>query len=180
MRVSLNVMLFMALMLVGSIANASDLEILNKVNRYWNYSIKQSTDMEVWGVEDYWATPEETLAKGAGDCEDFAIAKMFHAMDLGVSPDKLRLEYVLLSHLSGKKEAHMVLAYYATPKSEPLYLDNVMFEIRTSGQRRDLEPVFSLAFDGVYVNNVKRASVASASKWGSLLTKVKGHQYASK
>jgi hypothetical protein len=30
-------------------------------------------DKEQYGVADYWATPEETLASGKGDCEDMAI-----------------------------------------------------------------------------------------------------------
>ena len=32
-------------------------------------------DTEIWGEPDYWATVLETLGRGAGDCEDFSIAK---------------------------------------------------------------------------------------------------------
>jgi hypothetical protein len=34
--------------------------------------IKYATDDEQYGCADYWATPEETIASGRGDCEDKA------------------------------------------------------------------------------------------------------------
>lgn len=49
------------------------------INR-WPYR----TDMDVWGVMDYWETPAEFFQK-SGDCEDFAIAKYFALRDLGLS-----------------------------------------------------------------------------------------------
>jgi predicted transglutaminase-like cysteine proteinase len=33
------------------------------------------SDPENYGVPDYWASPEQFFENGAGDCEDFAIAK---------------------------------------------------------------------------------------------------------
>jgi len=36
-------------------------------------AMKYSPDSIEWGVDDYWATPEETIANGYGDCEDFAL-----------------------------------------------------------------------------------------------------------
>ena len=35
--------------------------------------IEGKGDYEIWGINDYWATPYETLQKGAGDCEDLSI-----------------------------------------------------------------------------------------------------------
>lgn len=32
--------------------------------------IKYSSDEELYNLDDYWASPEETLEKGKGDCED--------------------------------------------------------------------------------------------------------------
>jgi hypothetical protein len=40
----------------------------------WVYQhIQYKTDQELYGRQEYWAYPEETLANGAGDCEDMAI-----------------------------------------------------------------------------------------------------------
>ncbi|BBN52020.1 hypothetical protein TRE132_01450 [Pseudomonas chlororaphis subsp. aurantiaca] len=58
-------------------------------------------------------TPVEALWKGAGDCEDYAIAKYFSLRHLGVSSDKLRITYVKALR---QNRAHMVLTYYSTRK----------------------------------------------------------------
>ena len=44
--------------------------------------------------DDYWASPLETLDKGRGDCEDYAIAKYFSLLAAGVPVARLRLVYV--------------------------------------------------------------------------------------
>lgn len=59
---------------------------VNKFFNQWPYK----TDLEVWGVEDYWATPREFLLN-SGDCEDYAISKYYALRDLGVPKEKLRV-----------------------------------------------------------------------------------------
>ena len=49
------------------------------------------------------------LARGEGDCEDFAIAKYFTARTLGVPDNKLRITYVYIKRRWKPNEAHMVL-----------------------------------------------------------------------
>jgi predicted transglutaminase-like cysteine proteinase len=46
-----------------------------EVNRAINLSIKGIGDMTQYGVRDLWASPLMTFGSGAGDCEDYAIAK---------------------------------------------------------------------------------------------------------
>ena len=48
----------------------TDREKLEKVNSFFNKKIVFASDMNVYGVDDYWATPIESLSHGAGDCED--------------------------------------------------------------------------------------------------------------
>lgn len=45
--------------------------------------IRMGTDQEIWGMNEYWATPDETLQKRAGDCEDLAILKWSGLTDMG-------------------------------------------------------------------------------------------------
>jgi len=66
----------------------SDLEKLEIVNHFFNSRIRYASDIEVWGVKDYWATPLEFLCRNAGDCEDFAIAKFFTLKEIGVKEEK--------------------------------------------------------------------------------------------
>ena len=98
------------------------------------------SDDQHWGRADYWATPVEFLATGAGDCEDFSLAKYFTLKALGVPLERMRLTYAKAVKLN---QAHMVVAYFATPDAEPLILDNLISDIKPASQRTDLVPVYS-------------------------------------
>jgi predicted transglutaminase-like cysteine proteinase len=119
---------------------------LYEVNRFFN-KIDFVDDKEHWGKNDYWATPIEFLASDAGDCEDFTIAKYFSLIELGIPEEKLRLMYVTATR---PRQAHMVLAYYETPKSVPLVLDNINKRILPATQRRDLIPIYSFNGNGLW------------------------------
>jgi len=109
------------------------------VNRYFNRA-RFVSDLEHWGVDDYWATPAELIASNGGDCEDYSIAKYFALKELGIPRARLRITYVRSLRL---KQAHMVLAYYPTPQADPLILDNLEDQIRPGSQRLDLVVVYS-------------------------------------
>ncbi len=154
-----------------------------RINDSLNRSITWHEDQKVWGVADYWATPFETIAKKAGDCEDFAIIKYFSLINLGIPVNQLRLVYVKAKNGNGTSSgelAHMVLAYYPSPDSEPLILDNMLSDIRPAGRRPDLVPVFSFNGEGVY-NGVAGGGQASGierlSKWQDLLQRAKNEGF---
>src|SRR5690606_5760312 len=67
---------------------------LERVNHFINRSVSFVSDQQAWGADDYWATPAQTLSLGKGDCEDFAIAKYFSLVRMGVASEKLRLTFV--------------------------------------------------------------------------------------
>ncbi len=121
---------------------------LEAVNRLINRSVAYISDQQAWGQDDYWATPEETLRLGQGDCEDFAIAKYFALLKLGVAVERLRLTYV---KALGRNSAHMVLAYYPSPNAQPLILDNLNSQILPAAARRDLLPVYAFNGQGIYL-----------------------------
>ncbi|SDB45583.1 transglutaminase-like cysteine proteinase BTLCP [Desulfonatronum thiosulfatophilum] len=127
--------------------NKTDLKKLEKVNQFFNTRIMYATDIEIWGVEDYWATPFEFLSRNAGDCEDFAIAKYFTLKAIGVKEERLNILYVKALQYG---IAHMVLAYYETPEAEPLILDNYMDSILLASKRRDILPVFGFNASGLW------------------------------
>lgn len=112
---------------------------LQEVNNFFNQLIFID-DIKLWGKEDFWATPLEFLGVGAGDCEDFSIAKYFSLRELGVADNKLRLVYVKALELN---QFHMVVAYYPTPSSVPLLLDNLDGDIKPATKRPDLLPIYS-------------------------------------
>jgi len=148
---------------------------LRTVNTFFNRQVLYRDDREVWGVVDYWASPLETLGKGQGDCEDYAIGKYFALLASGISGAKMRLVYVR-AQVAGGTQAHMVLAYYPEPNAEPLILDNLVTEIRPASRRPDLSPVFSFNAEGLW-QGVAGASagdpVARLSRWRDVLAKAK-------
>lgn len=124
----------------------SDLEKLQLVNDFFNQNTAFVDDSILWNTADYWATPIEFLLKGAGDCEDYSIAKYFTLVEMGVDENKLRINYVKALQLN---LAHMVLTYYESPNAEPLVLDNLLPIIRPASQRPDLQPIYS--FNGTHL-----------------------------
>lgn len=120
-------------------AELSELEKLSAVNNFFN-QLYFVNDIDLWGKKDYWATPLEFLGSAAGDCEDFSIAKYFTLRELGIDDKKLRLVYVKAIKLN---QFHIVVAYYPSPSSEPVLLDNIDPEIKQASKRRDLLPVYS-------------------------------------
>ncbi len=152
----------------------TDRDKLQKVNHFFNSRIRFANDLEVWGVEDYWATPVEFLGKGAGDCEDFAISKYFTLKAMGVSDEKLRITYVKAVQYNIH---HMVLTYYPEPEAEPLVLDNLVDSINPASRRPDLVPVFGFNGSGLWMAKQRGQGKTSGSPnrirlWQDVLKKM--------
>ena len=149
---------------------------LEAVNGFFNRQYRFSDDIRNWRQNDYWATPVEALVKGAGDCEDYSIAKYFTLRRLGVPADKLRITYVKALRYN---QAHMVLTYYASPGAEPLVLDNLIGEIRPASQRKDLLPVYAFNAEGLYLpgQTGKKSDTKKLSRWQDLLKKMRAEGF---
>jgi predicted transglutaminase-like cysteine proteinase len=123
-------------------------EKLELVNKFFNANVMFLNDIDLWKENDYWATPLEMLSIGAGDCEDYSIAKYFTLKELGVDEEKLRITYVKATEID---QAHMVLTYFETKRATPLVLDNLIIDIKPATQRRDLVPVYSFNGTGLWL-----------------------------
>ncbi len=165
-------------------AAQDDTHRLMAVNRFFNSRIEFTSDMVVWGQEDYWASPLEMLGKGRGDCEDYVIGKYFSLIAAGTLPARLRLVYVRATLGQAAESgpagastlAHMVLAYSVSPGDDPLILDNLITDIRPASRRPDLVPVFSFNAEGLWqgVNGGSAGDpLARLSRWRELLAKVR-------
>jgi predicted transglutaminase-like cysteine proteinase len=167
---------------LASLAEADDATRLDAVNRFFNRRIAFAEDVHVWRVDDHWASPLETLQQGAGDCEDYAIAKYFSLLAVGMPAAQLRLVYVRLQvgGPGGAAQPHMVLAYYANASAEPLILDNLVGEIRPASRRPDLTPVFSFNSEGLWQGNGSQRMgdpVARVSRWREVLLKARAEGF---
>ncbi|KTD25684.1 periplasmic protein [Legionella lansingensis] len=150
-------------------------EKLKATNDFFN-QFKFQYEYNYQGVEDYWQTPEEFLVAGAGDCEDFSIAKYFTLLALGVPMSTLRITYVKSIQLN---RAHMVLAYYPRPEAEPLILDNLISDILPASKRPDLIPVYGFNGAGLWLAKQRGrdkllGDPGRLSKWRSVIQRMQG------
>jgi predicted transglutaminase-like cysteine proteinase len=126
--------------LISKSAGIPEMEKLQRVNDFFNQNTAFIDDSILWQKSDYWATPIEFLLKGAGDCEDYSIAKYYTLLEMGVAENKMRITYVKSLTLN---QAHMVLTYYESPQAIPFVLDNLITSIKPASERTDLLPVYS-------------------------------------
>ncbi|OUR86232.1 sulfate adenylyltransferase, partial [Cycloclasticus sp. 44_32_T64] len=165
--------------LVKSAQSLPEKEKLKRVNDFFNQQVEFVDDSYLWGAVDYWATPLEVLAKGAGDCEDYSIAKYFTLRELGVSDSKMRITYVKAIELN---QAHMVLTYFEKPGVVPMVLDNLNPIIKLASKRRDLLPVYSFNGSGLWLAKArgtgkKVGGSSRLNKWGDLKSRMMGEKF---
>ena len=164
--------------LLASQKQIGESEQLNVVNRFFNKQLRYVEDIDLWREVDYWETPIEALWKGAGDCEDYAIAKYFSLRHLGVASEKLRITYV---KALTQNRAHMVLTYYSSPEAEPLVLDSLIDAIKPASQRKDLLPVYSFNAEGLWLpgakGNKKVGDTKRLSRWQDVLKKMQAEGF---
>jgi predicted transglutaminase-like cysteine proteinase len=86
-------------------------EKIKNVNDFFN-QLSFIDDIKLWGDKNYWATPIEFIGVNGGDCEDFAIAKYFTLLELGIADQKMRIMMVKALTLN---QYHMVVSYYENP-----------------------------------------------------------------
>lgn len=141
------------------------------VNSFFNKRIAYMEDIQAWGKKDYWATPLETLNKGAGDCEDLAIAKYFALEQLGVPHSAMKITYVKSTNFS---EAHMVLLASKHEGRAPVVLDNMTMKALPISKRADLMPVYSFNEQSFFygASDKSAGDISKMSKWTELLQKV--------
>ncbi|NQD91407.1 hypothetical protein HP532_01920 [Pseudomonas sp. CrR25] len=149
-------------------------EKLEAVNQFFNHEVRFSSDSLLWQQADYWATPVETLIKGAGDCEDFSLAKYFTLRQLGIAEEKLRVVYAQALRLG---QAHMVLGYYSIAGADPLVLDNLTDSILPASARADLQLLYAFDAQGLYVVRdeglVRTGDVERLPRWQALQAKMR-------
>ena len=155
--------------LIHELSPLKEINQLIRVNDFFNllYFIE---DNKLWGESNYWAKPIEFIGANGGDCEDFAIAKYFTLLELGIPDEKIRITMVKAVTLN---QYHMVLAYYATPESVPLILDNINGKIKPASERKDLIPFYSFNGKQLWLNKNKSQGVVAGKshrlkRWADL------------
>ena len=117
---------------------------LGEINRAINLAIQPMTDLAQFGQEDVWSSPLATFYRGAGDCEDYAIAKFVALRMAGIAAEDLRI-VVLADVMRG--EGHAVAAVRLD--GHWLILDNRRMAMVEDMAFRNYRPLFVIDRSGV-------------------------------
>jgi predicted transglutaminase-like cysteine proteinase len=117
---------------------------LGEINRAINLAIRPMSDLAQYGAIDVWSSPLVTFTNGAGDCEDYAIAKFAALRQVGISPDDLRI-VIMRDTIRG--EDHAVAAVRLDGRW--LTLDNRRMAMVEDAYVRNYRPLFIIDQHGV-------------------------------
>jgi len=135
---------------------------LEMINGAVNRAIAYRPDIDLWHVADYWENPSEIAQKGAGDCEDYAIAKYWLLRSLGVADSDLQL-IVLTDRRNGAY--HAVLGVHLNGAT--YILDSLTDHVAKDSLFIRYTPIMSFVADTGYIHGFKTGgarTVASLSK----------------
>lgn len=116
---------------------------LGEINRAVNLAVRAMTDEALHGETDFWASPLATFGRGAGDCEDYAIAKFAALRLAGVASDDLRI--LIMRDIRG--DDHAVAA--ARLDGRWLTLDNRRMAMVEDAEIRNYRPTFVMDRDSI-------------------------------
>ena len=110
---------------------------LGDINRAINLAIRPMSDLAQYGEIDVWTSPLVTFDRGAGDCEDYAIAKFMALRLAGLAAEDLRI-VIMRDTIGG--EDHAVAA--ARLDGHWLMLDNRRMALVEDINVRNYRPLF--------------------------------------
>lgn len=130
---------------------------VGEINRAINLAIRPARDVKRFNVPDLWTTPLMTFALGAGDCEDYAIAKYVALREAGVAAADLRL---MIVHDRALNADHAITA--ARVDGEWLILDNRRMLLLSDTNSGNLIPLVALDNEAAPVRAAATAAKASS------------------
>ena len=120
---------------------------LKMVNSAVNSMVEYRADRLIYKVADYWARPGETIGKGLGDCEDYAILKLALLERLGVPTKSMSL--VVLKD-TRRNLYHAILA--VSTNKGAFVLDNVQQNVLRDSQLPQYQPLYSFSDERSWIH----------------------------
>lgn len=122
-------------------------EQLSWVNTHVNRLLHYRSDRVAHGRDDVWSPPLESMNRGAGDCEDYALVKMWFLRTLGVEADQM---HIVVVDRTGSNARHAVLAVKLG--SAAYILDSRSTRIAVEDEVKDYVPVFSVGQNDIWLH----------------------------
>jgi len=128
-------------------------EAVRSINSAVNARLKYRTDLDTYGVPDYWATASEILQRGTGDCKGYAILKMWMLLAAGFDPSQIRLQLV---KIPATGQDHAILVVNTT--AGQLVLDNIKIDVRNDYDVKDYLPLLSFVEQSTQIHGIKKSN----------------------
>jgi predicted transglutaminase-like cysteine proteinase len=135
----------------ASLANRDAFHRLEAVNLYVNRRVRFVDDRVQYGVEDFWSPAAQTLSRGKGDCEDFAIAKLAMLRRAGFATSDL---YLVIAKDLVRRQDHAVAV--ARVDGKYWLLDSGTDELIDASQAHDYRPVMSFSGSHSWTHGYRR------------------------
>ncbi|MBL9066781.1 MAG: transglutaminase-like cysteine peptidase [Sphingopyxis sp.] len=126
---------------------------LERVNLWVNRQIAYADDERNYRQRDFWATADETVARGSGDCEDYAILKMHMLRAAGIDGDRMKL--VLLRDLAINADHAFLMV---RSQAGWVVLDNMTDRIYDGRQANAVRPIMSFSGDRRWIHGYRDAA----------------------
>ena len=126
---------------------------LDAINRFVNARIAFVDDSRQYGVADRWSSASDTLSRGRGDCEDYAIAKLALLRRAGFADRDLY--FVVLKDLARRAD-HAVLVVRSGGRF--LVLDNGTDRMIDSAEITDYRPILTFTANQRFAHGYRRSA----------------------
>ena len=123
---------------------------LEAVNWYVNKRVRFTDDDRQYGRADVWSTANETLNRGRGDCEDYAIAKLAMLRRAGIAERDLYL--VVVKDLVRRAD-HAILVVRAA--GNMYVLDNGTDRLLDTESIADYRPIITFAANATFTHGYR-------------------------
>ena len=135
----------------ASLRGQSELDRVEAVNRYVNGRVQFVDDSRQYGRADLWAAASDTLRRGRGDCEDYAIAKFQLLRSAGVADRDM---YLVIAKDLVRRADHALLVVRSG--GHMLVLDNGTNRILDADDISDYRPVLTFSASGTWTHGYRR------------------------
>jgi predicted transglutaminase-like cysteine proteinase len=147
---------------------------LERVNLWVNRQIAYADDERNYQQRDFWATADETVARGSGDCEDYAILKMHMLRAAGIDGDRMKL--VLLRDLAINADHAFLMV---RSQAGWVVLDNMTDRIYDGRQANAVRPIMSFSGDRRWIHGYRDAAAPTMVMAAVAAPKVSATAFAS-
>ncbi len=118
-----------------------------EINHWVNARISFADDTQTYHVQDQWAGAAQTLQRGRGDCEDYAITKMQLLEAAGIDAGDM---FLVISRDLVRQADHAVLV--VRDSGRMVVLDNGTDRVLDMAEVRDYRPIMSYNAKGAWLH----------------------------